>query len=175
MKKKFSRAKLLKWLKSAAGITLLSISFGNSVSTVVSNTTSPRFVAQAMEKRLDAFPKGTYIVKYERSSEDEEQEDIPYSKTIWAMAFDANLARGGKILNLSMMISELGDFDYVVSSNDNRGAYQLTSILVKQPEDPLELESLLITLNKHASFVSVEDGSGEMSNVNSFINGKKFT
>ncbi|MCZ4337711.1 hypothetical protein [Shewanella colwelliana] len=175
MKKKFSRAKLLKWLKSAVGVTLLSISLGNNVSTVMTNTTSPQFVAKAMEQRLDAFPKGTYIVKYERSVDEDDQDDIPYSRTVWAMAFDANVARGGKILNLSTMLSEIGEHEYVVSTNDDTGAYRLTSIMVKQPENPMELEELLNTLNRHASFVSVEDGSGEMTGANSFINGEKFT
>lgn len=176
MKKKLSRSKLLKWLKSAVGVTLLSISLGNNVSTVMTNTTSPQFVAKAMERRLDAFPKGTYIVKYERSAneDEDEQDDLPYSRTVWAMAFDANVARGGKILNLSTMLSEIGEYEYVVSTNDDTGAYRLTSILVKQPENPIELEELLNILNRHASFVSVEDGSGEMTGANSFINGKKF-
>lgn len=174
MKKKFSRAKLLKWLKSAVGVTLLSISLGNNVSTVMTNTTSPQFVAKAMEQRIAAFPKGTYIVKYKLSSDENEQDDIPYSRTVWAMAFDANVARGGKILNLSSMLLEISDYEYVVTSNNDTGAYKLTSIMVKQPEDPMELGVLLNTLNKHASFVSVEDGSGEMTGANSFINGGKF-
>ncbi|OEG72726.1 hypothetical protein BEL05_10650 [Shewanella colwelliana] len=174
MKKKFSRSKLLKWLKSAAGITLLSISLGNNVSTVVTNSTSPQFVAQAMEQRLDSFPKGTYVVKYERSTEDE-QDSIPYSKTVLAIAYDANLAQGGKIINLSTMMEEIGGFEYIVSSAKDTSSYNLTSIFVKQPENPLELEELLCTLKRHASFVTVEDASGYISSTNSFINGQKST
>jgi len=175
MKKKFSRSKLVKWLKSAVGISLLSISLGNNISTVMTNTTSPQFLAQTMEQRLDSFPKGNYIVEYERNTEEDEQDDIPYSKTIWAMAYDANLARGGKILNLTSLLTKIGDFEYIVSSTKDTGAYNSTSIFVKQPENPLELEELLVTLNRYASFVTVEDGSGEITSTNSFINGKKFT
>ncbi|WP_254623104.1 hypothetical protein [Vibrio cholerae] len=174
MKQKFSRSKLKKWLKKAAGVTLLSISLVNSTSSIITNTSSPKLVAQAMEQRIESFPKGSYLVEYERN-DDEEQDDFPYNKTVWALAYDANLSRGGKILNLTTLLSELGDFEYVISTTKDTGAYNLTSVFVKQPEDPLELEALVGTLKKHASFVTVEDGSGEMHGGNSFTNGKKFT
>lgn len=174
MKQKFSRSKLRKWLKTAAGVTLLSISLMNSVESIITNTSSPKLVSQAMEQRIDSFPKGSYLVEYERSDE-EDQENFPYSKTLWALAYDANLSRGGKILNLTSLLNELGDFEYVISTTKDTGAYNLTSVFSKQPEDPLELEALVGTLKKHASFVTVEDGSGEIHGANSFVYGKQFT
>lgn len=174
MKKKFSRDKLKKWLKKTVGVTLLSISLMNNGSSIITNTSSPKLVAQAMEQRIESFPKGSYLVEYERNDE-EEQDDFPYSKTVWALAYDANLSRGGKTLNLTTLLSELGDFEYVISTTKDTGAYNLTSVFTKQPEDPLELEALVNTLKKHASFVTVEDGAGEMHGGNSFINGKQFT
>ena len=128
-----------------------------------------------MEQRIGAFPKGQYIVEYKYSESNDEQDNIPYTKTILAMAYDANLTSGGKILNLSSLLPKIGGNEYIVTSTTDTGAYKLVSVFVKQPENPLELEELLITLNKHAAFVSVEDGSGFITEVNSFINGKKFT
>ncbi|WP_238929560.1 hypothetical protein [Vibrio harveyi] len=174
MKKKLSRSKLLKWLKTSASITLISISLLNNASTIVSNTSSPKLVVQAMEQRIDSFPKGTYLVEYERS-EDEDLDDIPYNKVVWAAAYDANVSSGGKILNLTSLLAELSDFEYVISSVKDTGAYNLTTVFAKHPEDPLELEELLGTLNKYASFVTVDDGSGEINLGNSFVGGKKFT
>ncbi|WP_041943362.1 hypothetical protein [Vibrio furnissii] len=174
MKIKLSRAKLIKWLKKVLGVTLLSISFGNDVSSVISNTTSPKFLAHVMEQRLDSFPKGHYLVEYVRSDEDE-QDDIPYNKTIWVIAYNANVAGGGKILNLTNLLNDLANYEYIISSTKSSGAYNLTTVHAKQPQDPFELEELLITLNKHASFVSVQDGSGIVHGGNSFVNGKKFT
>ncbi|SHO21935.1 Putative uncharacterized protein [Moritella viscosa] len=175
MKKKLSRSKLKKWLKSAVGVTLLSISLGSSVSTVITNSSSPSFVSKAMEHRIGAFPKGIYLVEYERNDNEADQDDIPYARTIWAMAHDANTSTGDKILNLSNLLAEVGEYEYVISSNNDTGAYRLTSITVKQPENPIELEELLHVLNKHASFVTVADGSNEITGSNSFINGEKIT
>lgn len=175
MKRKFSRAKLLSWLQSAANVTLLSISLINNVSSVVTNVSSPSFVAKSMEKRIEAFPKGRYIVEYKYSESNDEQDNIPYTKTILAMAYDANLTSGSKILNLSSLLPKIGDNEYIVTSSKDTGAYKLVSVFVKQPENPLELEKLLKTLNEHATFVSVEDGSGLITGVNSFISGNKFT
>jgi len=175
MKKKFSRARLIKWLRSTAGVTLLTTSFGNNISTIVTNTTSTQFVAQTMEQNIDSFPKGNYIVKYERSKKEDKPDHIPYFKTVWAIAYDANLALGGKILNLTSLLTEIGDFEYVVSSSKDTGAYNLTSIFVKQPTNPLEMVELCRTLKKHASFVTVKDTSGKITVANSFINGNQFT
>jgi hypothetical protein len=160
MKKKFSRAKLKKWLNKSASITLLSISLLNSTSSIITNTSSPQLVAQAMEQRIESFPKGSYLVEYERNDE-EDKDDFPYNKTIWALAYDANLARDGKILNLTTLLTELVDFEYVISTTKDTGAYNLTSVFAKQPEDPLEFKVLINSLKKHASFVTVEDNSGE--------------
>lgn len=175
MKKKFSREKLLRWLKSGVSVTLLSISLSNNVSSVVTNVSSPSFVAKSMNQRLKAFPKGQYIVEYIYSESNDEQDNIPYTKTIIAMAYDANLASGGKIFNLSSLLPKIGDNEYMVTRTTETGAYKLVTVFVKQPENPLELEELLITLNEHAAFVSVEDGSGLITEMNSFINGKKST
>ncbi|KJG18905.1 dimerization/docking domain-containing protein [Photobacterium angustum] len=172
--KTLSRSKLKSWLKKSAGVTLLSIGLVSSSSSIITNISSPKFVAQVMEQRIELFPKGTYLVKYERN-DDADQDDVPYNKTVWALAYDANLSRGGKIFNLTTLLSELGDFEYVISTTKDTGAYNLTSVFAKQPEDPLELESLVGILKKHASFVTVEDGSGEMHGGNSFINGKQLT
>ncbi|MFA1563253.1 hypothetical protein [Aliivibrio fischeri] len=173
MKIKLSRSKLLKWLKKAVGITLLSISLGNSGASIITNTTSPQFVAQAMEQRIDSFSKGSYVVKYERMDE-EENDEIPYKKTVWALAYDANLSSGGKILNLTSLLAELTNFEFIISTTKDTGSYNLTSVFAKQPENPLELEELVGLLKKHASFVTVEDGSGEMHGGNSYVNGGLF-
>ncbi|MBS0045160.1 hypothetical protein KFE26_23215 [Shewanella sp. M16] len=173
MKKKLSRSKLKKWLKSAVGITLLSISINDDVSTVISNISSTSFLSKAMEQRIEAFPKGIYLIEYQRD-DPEEDDDVPYNRTVWALAFDANLARGGKILNLSNLLSDVSDYEYFVSSNTDTGAYKLTSIVVKQPENPIELKELVTILNRHSSFVSIENGSGKITSANSFINGNQF-
>ncbi|NLQ25582.1 hypothetical protein HGO26_22285 [Shewanella sp. S-1] len=112
MKKKLSRSKLKKWLKSAVGITLLSISINDDVSTVISNISSTSFLSKAMEQRIEAFPKGIYLIEYQRD-DPEEDDDVPYNRTVWALAFDANLARGGKILNLSNLLSDVSDYEYL--------------------------------------------------------------
>lgn len=174
MKKNFSRHRLKGWLRSVTGVTLLSISLANDVTSIITNTSSPKFIASAMEKNLESFPKGTYIVEYEYCPEDDGQDDIPYNKTVVAMAYDANVAADGKILHLSKLLLEIGDYEYFISSKIDTGAYKLYTIFVKQPEDPFHLENLLVTLNKQASFVAIDDGSRKITSSNSFINGRKW-
>jgi hypothetical protein len=174
MKKKFSRNELLKWLRSAANITLLTISLSNNVSSVITNVSSPSFVSKSMEQNLYAFPKGQYIVEYQYTESTDEQDKLPYTKTIFAMDFDANLVGGYNIFNLTYLLSEISEYEYIVTNTKDTGAYKLVSIFVKQPENPLELDDLLITLKKYASFVTVGDDSNLINLANSFINGKNY-
>ncbi|CAM4139499.1 hypothetical protein SHLI107390_00480 [Shewanella livingstonensis] len=91
------------------------------------------------------------------------------------IVYDAKLTSGDKILNLSSLLPKISDNEYIVTSTTDTGAYELVSVFIKQPENPFELEELRETLNKYASFVSIEDGSGLITELNSFINGKQFT
>lgn len=173
MKKNFSRNELLEWLRTAANITFITISLSNNVSSVIANVSSPSFVAKSMEQMPYAFPEGQYVVEYEDIESTDEQDKLPYTKTIFAMGFDANLVGGYKIFNLTYLLSDISEYEYVVTSTKSTEAYKLVSIFVKQPENPLELDKLLMTLNKYASLVTVGDGSKLINLANSFINGKK--
>ncbi|MDO6488220.1 hypothetical protein Q4503_10945 [Colwellia sp. 6_MG-2023] len=172
MKRNFNRNELLEWLRAAANITLLTISLSNNVSSVISNVSSPSFVAKTMKEMPYAFPKGKYIVEYEDIESTDEQDKLPYTKTIFAMAFDASIVGGYKIFNLTYLLSDISEYEYVVTSTKLKEAYKLVSIFVKQPENPLELDKLLMTLNKYANIVTVGDGSNLINLANSFINGK---
>ncbi|GAD76777.1 hypothetical protein VAZ01S_052_00200 [Vibrio azureus NBRC 104587] len=48
-------------VEKAAEVTLLSVSLVNSTSGVITNTSSPKLVAQAMEKSINSFPKGAIV------------------------------------------------------------------------------------------------------------------
>ena len=128
-----------------------------------------------MEKRIESFPKGQYVVEYKYSESNDEQDNVPYTKTILAIAYDVKLTSGDKILNLCSLLPKISDNEYIVTSTTDTGAYKLVSVFVKQPENLFELEELLETLNKYASFVSIKDGSGLITELNYFINGKQFT
>jgi hypothetical protein len=173
MKRNFNRNELLEWLRTAANITLLTISLSNNVSSVISNVSSPGFVAKSMEQTPYAFPEGQYVVDYEDIESTDEQDKLPYTNTVFAMVFDASIVGGYKIFNLTYLLSDISEYEYVVTSTKSTEAYKSVSILVKQPENPLELDELLMTLNKYANFVTVGDGSNLINLTNSFINGKK--
>ncbi|MCL1076476.1 hypothetical protein [Shewanella dokdonensis] len=173
--KKFnSRKELSKWLRHVSGILLLSVSYTKDVSTIIVNTQSPRFVAEAMDVR--PFPKGQYLVKYEyieHKENSQQPDDIPYMESVWGLAYDANLFDCSKILQRSKLIYEMADFEYCISTDRDSGAYRITSLLAKKPENPLDLEKLLAVMKKYTEVYSIGRKGDHMNEMNTFFRGKQ--
>lgn len=174
MRKKLSRNKLLKWLKSVSGIMLTSVIFVKDVDSINLTSDSPKFLAAAMETNLTTFPKGQYVVSYE-NMEDVSNDDFEPSLSIWTTAYNAHVNGGGKIENLSNLISALADYEYCIASNKGSefSAYQLGSVYVKKPIHPEDMDKLLVIIKKYTSFAFF-DGVNFNSGT-AYVNGEKFT
>ncbi|MUK43745.1 hypothetical protein GNP61_19595 [Aliivibrio fischeri] len=174
MRRKLSRDKLLKWLKSVSGVILTSVIFVKDVNSINLTSFSPKFLAAAMEANFTTFPKGQYVVSYEKA-EEMDNDDFEPSSCIWTTAYNAHVNGGGKIENLSNLILALADYEYCIASNKGNelSAYQLGSLYVKKPIHPEEMEKLLVIIKKHTSFAFF-DGAN-FNNGSTYVNGKRFT
>ena len=93
LRRKFtSRAKFRRWLKSAAGIVITAVTISNGLVEIGNTFDSlPLFQKVAMSEHTN-LPKGSYTVEYELKSEETEDQDISYYRTIYAIGYTADEA-----------------------------------------------------------------------------------
>lgn len=167
IKKRFtSRRKFQDWVKRTAGIVFVAISCSGSIAKVQSNIGSTSLVRAAVTSPHFKFPKGTYEVEY--ISVSESNEDVAYSRTIFALGYSAKTANSNIEIGDHQKLLEAvqGEEYFLLSDNSER-----TLSIIKQPNDPVALDSLINNLKKSRAFFSIENGSGYMEL--NYFNGKK--
>ncbi len=91
--KKFPDKKSLsKWLISATGIVLTSVSLLSDIQDIEFQFNKPEALSSVMQASPDYFPEGEYIVKFS-NSDDLDEDDLDYSKMVMVISLEAKLAR----------------------------------------------------------------------------------
>lgn len=166
MEIKLSKEELIKWLKTVAGATLLSVSLAGQLDTLKTNISSPTVLANALEQESGFLGNGPYLIQYNEPPEDEHQE-LPYTTFALAITFKAELAQEpGKYIGGYDQIMEVASkYDFI--SKITKEPYGLVGhILVSLPTDPTELESLKQDLDKNSIVYVFPDGTGEVNRNN---------
>lgn len=163
-RRKFSsRKKFSRWIKNAAGIVITAVTISNGL-VEIGNTVDalPLFQKVAIYEHTN-LPKGSYTVEYELKSEDTEEQDLSYFRTIYVIGYTAvtveNPVEIGTLLALKKAI-ESEEYVLLSSKKDS-----VVSIAIKQPSDPIALEKLIEKLKVSRAFFTIDNGSGyvEMS------------
>jgi hypothetical protein len=161
-----SKDELIKWLKTVAGATLLSVSLAGQLDTIKTNISSPTVLANALEQESGFLGNGPYLVQYHEPHKDQHQ-NIPFTTFALAITFKAELAQEpGKYIGGYDRIMEVASkYDYI--SKMTKEPYGLVGhILVSLPVNPMELESLKQDLDKNSIVYVFPDGSGTINESN---------
>lgn len=159
LRRKFtSRAKFSRWIKSAAGIVITAVTISNGL-VEISNTVDalPLFQKVAMSEHMN-LPKGSYTVEYKLKSEETEDQDLSYFRTIYAIGYTAVTVESQvEIGTLAALKKAVESEEYVLLGSQEEPA---VSIAIKQPSDPVALEKLIEKLKASRAFFTVDNGSG---------------
>lgn len=154
---------LITWLKTLAGATILSISLIGQFAELQTNISSPNRLAMAFEQKVDFLDDGPYLVKYEQSQDNDEQEP-PYTTFAIAMTFKAGLANhlGKFIGGYDALINAASNYEYLARiSNESYGL--VGHILISLPQEPNELASLQKVLAANSVVYAFPDGTGTLN------------
>jgi len=155
-----NRASMKKWLISATGILLTSVSLMGSVEQVEVMFSKPKALAAVLEFHPGYLPEGEYLIKY-TNSDDPETDQLDYSKMAMVISLEAKL-NGRNILvgGLRPLLKALADFEFSATINKKNPAYLTASIWVVEPKSPPELSKLKEILDEHSVMYAFNDGSG---------------
>ncbi len=159
-KKFLNKSSLKKWLISATGIVLTSVSLMSDVQNIDFQFSSPKQLSSVIEGAPDYFPDGEYLVTF-KNSDDLDQDYLDYSKMVMVISLEAKLARSNTLIGgLKPLLAQLAEFDYCCAINKSNPAYVTAGIWVVEPKEPSEIESLKEVLQKYSVFYAFNDGSG---------------
>ena len=159
LRRKFtSRTKFSRWIKSTAGIVITAVTISNGL-VEIGNTVDalPLFQKVAMSEHTN-LPKGSYTVEYKLKSEETDEEDLSYFRTIYAIGYTAvTVENQVEIGTLPALKKAIESEEYVLLSSQDDLA---VSIAIKQPSDPIALEKLIEKLKASKAFFTIDNGSG---------------
>lgn len=158
--KKFnSRNKFKLWLKKCSKIILLGLTLSQGAVEV--NTTWQQATQIIKNTDIKHFPKAKYEVTFERLTEQSNEEDneISYFRTLLAMPFEHKKFGIDQISSVKEVVV---NYEYITL---DKGSDNILTFIIKQPEDPLELEELITNLRKTDAFTAIDLGTGYMEEV----------
>ena len=159
MQVELNKPELISWLKSIAGVTIVSISLVAQVDTLRTSITSPAKLARAFEEEVKFLDNGPYLVKYEPTENDNDQ-DIPYTPFAMAITFKAALARhpGMYVGGYDSLIQALSGYEYL--SKTSQESYGLVGhLLVLLPQEPSEVAALQEIIAENSVVYAFPDGT----------------
>lgn len=160
-----TREKLIEWLKNTTSCVFLSISLLNGAQELHVFGSSAKAIINIpkTEHTPIFFEEGSYLVEYERASE-EESNDLLYSNTAIAWAYEASLSRtpNKTIGTLKTLIKAFSSFEYRIQIK-NKGANYSAYFEIVLPETPDELKSLEETLYQLSFCYVFTDSSGTIN------------
>lgn len=159
--KKFSsKSSFKKWLITATGIVLTSVSLMSDVKDIEFQFSSPKALSTVMEGAPDYFPDGAYKVTFQ-SSDEIAQEDLDYSKMAMVISLEAKLANSNTLIGgLQPLLKELADYTYCSAIERTNPAYITAGIWVVEPIEPEEIKALKAILDKNSVMYAFNDGTG---------------
>lgn len=159
--KKFpNKESLKKWLISATGIVLTSVSMMSDVQDLEFQFSNPKALVTVMDGAPTYFPDGQYIITYSNSS-DLDSDDLDYSKMAMVISLETKLAKSDTLIGgLRPLLTALADFEYCCTIDRTNPAYVTAGIWIVEPSNPAELENLKQVLHENSVFYAFNDGSG---------------
>lgn len=155
-----NKESLKKWLTSATGIVLTSVSMMSDIQDLEFQFSNPKALVTVMEGAPSYFPDGQYIISYSNSS-DLDADDLDYSKMAMVIFLEAKLAKSDTLIGgLRPLLTALADFEYCCTIDRTNPAYVTAGIWVVEPSNPAELEKLKQVLQENSVFYAFNDGSG---------------
>ncbi|HHQ4530830.1 TPA: hypothetical protein ACSP1Y_004673, partial [Aeromonas hydrophila] len=155
-----NKESLRKWLISATGIVLTSVSLMSDIQKLEFQFSNPKALVTVMEGAPTYFPDGKYIITYSNDS-DLDSDDLDYSKMAMVISLEANLVRSNTLIGgLRPLLTALADFEYCFTIDRTNPAYVTAGIWVVEPCNPVELDKLKHVLHENSVFYAFNDGSG---------------
>mgnify|MGYP000439224523 CR=1 FL=1 len=151
---------LKKWLISAAGFVITSVSLMSDVKTVEFQFSNPVILSGAMENYPQAFPEGQYRVEYV-TPDGSNTDQIDYSKMAMVISLEARPAKQNYLIGgLRPLLQNLADFEYSFAIDKTSEYYITAAIWVIEPKNPIELGKLKNILEEYSVMYAFNDGSG---------------
>ena len=161
-----SRENLSRWLFSATGIILTSVSIINDAQDIEIQFTKPKALSTVITSFPDYFPEQEYLITY-TNIDDIDTDDIDYSKMVMVTSLEARYARSGRLFGgLTPLIEKLADFDYSYTINKTNRAFVTAGIWVVEPNDLVDIKKLKSILKENAVSYAFSDGSGHITENN---------
>lgn len=155
-----NKSSMKKWLISATGILLTSVSLIGGMEQIELTFSKPRVLATVLEHHPCYFPEGEYVIKY-TDSDDPDTEQLDYSKMVMVISLEARLnGRNTLIGGLQPLLQALSDFEFSTSIDKSDPAYITAGIWVVEPKSPPEISKLKEILEEHSIMYAFNDGSG---------------
>lgn len=158
----------LKWL-AATGV--LVVSMGSPFLEIASTVKSTFDVAHMAEAHPTWFGGGPYWIE---SSSHDHWEDRPAPDLVrngYAIAFtiEVKLARHDRIIGgRDLLLPALKSYEFLLAKESSADA-GVSSLLIKLPSDPADLQELREILLKYSASFAIDDGSGEIHPGNFFM------
>ena len=162
MKELVQKNDLPSYLKGLAAASMLVVSMSSPVMEIASTVKSTYEMAYLVENYGQYIGQGPYMIE---SKESHEWKDTPIPDPViagYAFAFTvrARLARSGQEIGGHNTLREaLSDYEFLQMSRPGSDD-MVTSILIKMPADPAELQILRDLLAETTIMFSIDDGSG---------------
>ena len=155
-----SKSTFKKWLITATGVVLTSVSLMSDVKHIEFQFSSPKALSTVMEGSPSYFPDGAYKVTFQ-SSDEIVQEDLDYSKMAMVISFEAKQANSNILIGgLKPLLKELADYTYCCSIERTNPAFITAGIWVVEPIEPEEIKVLKAILDKNSVMYAFNDGTG---------------
>ncbi|MEN4946602.1 hypothetical protein [Pseudomonas proteolytica] len=162
LKRLVQKHELPGYLKGLAAASILVVSMSSPVMEIASTVKSTYEMAYLVENYGQYLGQGPYMIE---SKEGHEWKDTPFPDPVilgYAFAFTvrARLARSGTEIGGHRTLREsLSGYEYLQMSKPAADD-MVTSILIKMPTDPSELQVLRDLLAETTIMFSIDDGSG---------------
>lgn len=165
---------LKQWLAHSTSIIVLSVGVLGSSIELQSNLQSPSRLVTAIQCSGVDHYQGDCFVEYAES--DEEDFDINYENFVFALCIEVVMASSKKRYGgIKRLAFALEDYSYLMARESVEFSGAIYRVLVEVPTDPDSLKKLVdIMKNEGAVFLTVPDGSGEITLANSYFGSKPF-
>ncbi|KIQ36474.1 hypothetical protein [Pseudomonas viridiflava] len=171
MREQVEAQNLVTYLKGLAAASMLVVSMSGPVFEIGSTVKSTYELAHIAETHQEFFGKGPYWIE---STDDTEWKDAQLPDPVfanYAMAFavHAKIARTDKTFGgYERLLLDLAEFE-VIHKSDPKTNGGVGTLLIKQPTDTAELQKLRSILQAQSVLFTINDGSGYLNPLNTFM------
>ncbi|MEZ8028649.1 hypothetical protein [Enterovibrio norvegicus] len=164
-----NKEQLKEWAKSAACVTLLSLSLIDTVQSMELNFSSAKSLHQVIELHNENFPQGRFLVTYEDSDESDYEDQSP-RELIMVLSHEVYvIEQNGKnsaVGGYQALIQALDEYELCSIVNTSQPEYTSARIWIVQPDSPEDTKNLESILDKYSVAYAFNDGTGTVNDHN---------